>query len=228
MLSSQDPSLGQGKGQGQGKGEGEDGTSVLSRLKEDPKISMATALTQRAAKLGLPPPHYGVNSRGLASRGSIRGKRSSSSSGDSSDSSSDGSSSSDGQTTVVSGSSRGGDTAISAMWRYFHYAASDRRGTVYFTKQGAGAKQGAGFEGGQIQKGASEDSEAVPMISVDEFLAEQGITKLDILKIDAEGNDMQVIRGAGNALNTTVGVFTFEGNGVMFDKVSCGTNDARS
>ena len=30
------------------------------------------------------------------------------------------------------------------------------------------------------------------MISVDEFLAEQGITKLDILKIDAEGNDMQV------------------------------------
>ena len=47
---------------------------------------------------------------------------------------------------------------------------------------------------------------------MDEFLAEQGITKLDILKIDAEGNDMQVIRGAGKALNTTVGVFTFEGN----------------
>ena len=48
-------------------------------------------------------------------------------------------------------------------------------------------------------------------LSVDEFLAEQGISKLDILKIDAEGNDMQVIRGAGKALNTTVGVFTFEG-----------------
>ena len=28
---------------------------------------------------------------------------------------------------------------------------------------------------------------------MDEFLAEQGITKLDILKIDAEGNDMQVL-----------------------------------
>ena len=32
-----------------------------------------------------------------------------------------------------------------------------------------------------------------------------------------------MIRGAGNALNTTVGVFTFEGNGVMFDKVSGST-----
>jgi hypothetical protein len=30
------------------------------------------------------------------------------------------------------------------------------------------------------------------MISVDDFLREQGITHLDVLKIDAEGNDMQV------------------------------------
>ena len=62
---------------------------------------------------------------------------------------------------------------------------------------------------------------------MDEFLAEQGITKLDILKIDAEGNDMQVIRGAGKALNTTVGVFTFEGNGVMFDKATIDGLDAQ-
>ena len=30
------------------------------------------------------------------------------------------------------------------------------------------------------------------MISVDDFLREQGIEHLDVLKIDAEGNDMQV------------------------------------
>jgi hypothetical protein len=50
----------------------------------------------------------------------------------------------------------------------------------------------------------------VPMISVDEFLAEQGIPRLDVLKIDAEGNDMAVITGAAQALNTSVGLFTFE------------------
>ena len=33
------------------------------------------------------------------------------------------------------------------------------------------------------------------MISVDDFLKEQGIEHLDVLKIDAEGNDMQVRRG---------------------------------
>jgi len=48
------------------------------------------------------------------------------------------------------------------------------------------------------------------MISVDEFLAEQGIPHLDVLKIDAEGNDMAVITGAAQALNTSVGLFTFE------------------
>jgi hypothetical protein len=53
-------------------------------------------------------------------------------------------------------------SSVGAMWRYYHYAASDRRGTARFTKQGAGAKQGAGFEGGQIRKDASEDTEEVP------------------------------------------------------------------
>ena len=48
------------------------------------------------------------------------------------------------------------------------------------------------------------------MISVDEFLAEQGIPRLDVLKIDAEGNDMAVITGAAQALNASVGLFTFE------------------
>ena len=98
----------------------------------------------------------GVRGRAGGARGSSGGGSESTSSV----SSSSGSGSSSGDSLQVDI----GDTAISAMWRYFHYAASDRKGTVYFTKQGAGAKQGAGFEGGQIQKGASEDSEAVPMI----------------------------------------------------------------
>ena len=51
--------------------------------------------------------------------------------------------------------------SISAMWRYFHYAASDHKGMARFTKQGTGAKQRPGFEGGQIRKDASEDTEEV-------------------------------------------------------------------
>ncbi len=34
---------------------------------------------------------------------------------------------------------------------------------------------------------------------------------MDVLKIDAEGHDGKVLRGAGKLLNSTLGMFAFEG-----------------
>ena len=39
---------------------------------------------------------------------------------------------------------------------------------------------------------AGEDTEEVNMISITDFIKEQGIPHLDLLKIDAEGNDDKV------------------------------------
>ncbi len=80
------------------------------------------------------------------------------------------------------------------MWRYLNFAMSDQRGTVRFTKQSR--DRNAGFEGGSIRASGAEDdstTEAVNMTSVDLFMSDNGMTRLDLLKIDTEGNDNKVI-----------------------------------
>jgi FkbM family methyltransferase len=44
----------------------------------------------------------------------------------------------------------------------------------------------------------------VPLVSVDDFCAQHGITEIDILKTDAEGLDLDVIRGAAGMLSKTI------------------------
>ena len=132
------------------------------------------------------------------------------------------------------------------VWMYHHRAVSDTEGTARFTKQSKDIKvqQGPGFEGGKLRPdSASEvDTEVVQLITVDRFLAKEaenaggmryparGTTigkdkrdvmqyHIDIMKVDAEGNDNKVLNGAKLAIENTISLFTFEGgSGVAFGK----------
>jgi hypothetical protein len=126
------------------------------------------------------------------------------------------------------------------VWQYHHRAVSDTEGTARFTKQSKDAKvqQGPGFEGGKLQKNtASEtDTEVVQLITIDTFLSAEASKEgktypaasaagsgdrfhVDIIKVDAEGNDNKVLRGARKAIEQTASLFTFEGgSGVAFSK----------
>jgi FkbM family methyltransferase len=102
------------------------------------------------------------------------------------------------------------------IWQYRNYAVSDENGKAIFTKQ-EGAKNG-GFEGGHMHnKELTSGTEEVEMITVDDFLVLNGVKRLDVLKIDAQGEDNKVIHGASNAIRDQIGVFTFESTkGVHF------------
>lgn len=50
----------------------------------------------------------------------------------------------------------------------------------------------------------------VPLLSVDGLMAADGLEQLDMLLIDAEGNDMLVLRGAARALASSVRYVEFE------------------
>ena len=79
------------------------------------------------------------------------------------------------------------------------------------------------FENGDGSTQASLDQETIKMfsdqttsydvsvITIDEFMAEEGIEKVDLLKIDTEGFDLAVLRGARKALAAhAIGVIQFE------------------
>lgn len=109
----------------------------------------------------------------------------------------------------------------SDMWRYQNFAVSDVQGTARFTKQTK--ERNPGFEGGSIRSTSANvlgpEEEEVPMVFVDYFIEKNNITKVDLLKIDTEGNDNKVLRGAKLALAKSIGMFAFEGGkGVSFSK----------
>lgn len=61
--------------------------------------------------------------------------------------------------------------------------------------------------------GSYIEEETVAVTTLDEFLAENEIVKIDLLKIDAEGHDFDVILGAGKLLDKqAIGVIQFEYN----------------
>eukprot|EP00598_Pedospumella_elongata_P006999 CAMPEP_0184968798 /NCGR_PEP_ID=MMETSP1098-20130426/1737_1 /TAXON_ID=89044 /ORGANISM="Spumella elongata, Strain CCAP 955/1" /LENGTH=558 /DNA_ID=CAMNT_0027490463 /DNA_START=191 /DNA_END=1867 /DNA_ORIENTATION=+ len=130
------------------------------------------------------------------------------------------------------------------VWKYNNYAVSDVDGVAHFTKQSK--ETNAGFEGGSIRQSSAGaapattvrhlrsvtqlrnesiahrqlvETEEVKMTTVDSFMTRHGLTHLDILKIDTEGNDNKVLAGAEVALSTKAGMFAFEGGkGVIFSK----------
>ena len=58
---------------------------------------------------------------------------------------------------------------------------------------------------------AAAQTEEVKMTTIDSFVASEGMTRLDVLKIDTEGNDNKVLLGAKDALRHKLGMVTFEG-----------------
>lgn len=131
--------------------------------------------------------------------------------------------------TFPSVATESGQTSASQMWTYKNFALSDTEGTARFTKQSR--EKNPGFEGGGIKASASsgetttdvkadilETTEEVKMTSVDIF-AKTISSPVDFMKIDTEGNDNKVLRGAKATIASSVGMFTFEGGkGVTFSK----------
>ena len=78
--------------------------------------------------------------------------------------------------------------------RVIHAAASSTPGEVKFPVSHAGVESlGIGMGQG--------DEQVVRAITVDQLIEEHGITRVDILSIDTEGNDFRVILGSLNSLH---------------------------
>ncbi|HXQ00373.1 MAG TPA: FkbM family methyltransferase [Solirubrobacteraceae bacterium] len=88
-------------------------------------------------------------------------------------------------------------------------AVSDQEGTALFFEE-AGASQTSSL----VRHGASSTIQrTVPVITVDGEMHRQCIDHLDILKIDVEGYDLHVLRGAREALKRqAISVVQFEYN----------------
>ena len=95
----------------------------------------------------------------------------------------------------------------SSVWSIHHMAASSASGTVQFT---------ADCDTERCSMGATVDDEVVTTVSVkatsvDDFIAQEKLQHVDILKIDTEGFDPAVIKGARKALSTAkVSILYFE------------------
>lgn len=68
-------------------------------------------------------------------------------------------------------------------------AASSRAGTVEFS-----------LDSHSIGRGAT----TVPTLRLDDYIAENGIDRIDVMKLDVEGHELEALEGARNALQTGV------------------------
>lgn len=82
----------------------------------------------------------------------------------------------------------------------FNYAMSDHAGTANMerTDESVMRRLMADDTGGD----QPETVESVELITLDAFCDEQGVDRIDYLKIDTEGHELQVLAGAGHMLDT--------------------------
>jgi FkbM family methyltransferase len=128
------------------------------------------------------------------------------------------------------------------VWKYSNYAVSNKEGVARFTKQSGEKNAGFEGGSIQLAQGLKDvlasgqkvevkrvnnhrladkneteyllqETEEVNMTSIDAYVKQFNIPKVDMLKIDTEGNDNKVILGAMNIIANQVGIFTFEGGG---------------
>jgi len=76
-------------------------------------------------------------------------------------------------------------------------AAGEREGTASFFESAKASQGSTLVEGAHLEDSIAR---SVPIVTVDGELARLGWNELDILKIDAEGFDLDVLRGAGGAI----------------------------
>ena len=80
-------------------------------------------------------------------------------------------------------------------------AVSDRGGEVEFQLPRPSACQGGGWVIEEAkQADAPERTERVRVVTLDDFVAERSIDRLDFIKIDTEGAEINVLRGAANSI----------------------------
>ena len=66
------------------------------------------------------------------------------------------------------------------------------------------------------------------MVSLDEFARAPGVRRPDVLKIDAEGTDLLVLRGARSLLRETMPVIVFEINDTLLQATGASRHDVEA
>ncbi len=102
---------------------------------------------------------------------------------------------------------------------HFAFGSSDGEGIVYLTEQSNTSSL--------IKPKNPLESEAVKIRTVDEFARDRQITRIDLLKIDTEGFDLEVLKGAQAILSAgqvpfvlvEVGFHPGDSRHVLFDDV---------
>lgn len=88
-------------------------------------------------------------------------------------------------------------------------ALSSRTGTAEFFIAG----EGLGTNSLHARAARDEKTETIRLTTADEYCAQNGIARIDLLKIDAEGHDFEVLRGASGMLaRRAIQVLQFEYN----------------
>jgi FkbM family methyltransferase len=85
---------------------------------------------------------------------------------------------------------------VPSSMRVLAAAAGAERGTITFYDEGGGSTQSSAFAGLTTNAVAIE----VPVTTIDSVLADQGWDSVDLVKIDAQGNDGHILRGAAETL----------------------------
>lgn len=81
-------------------------------------------------------------------------------------------------------------------------ALGDRSGTAEIAQAADGNIGWNTMVPGLLQGDSARARHSVPLRRLDEYLAERGITKVALLKVDAEGFELPVLRGASGFLET--------------------------
>jgi FkbM family methyltransferase len=102
-------------------------------------------------------------------------------------------------------------------------AASDSTGTISFSTMHEGGQTGWGG----VNNEHKDHDITIPCITLDDYCAKKNITQIDFLKIDVEGADTMVLRGAKNLLhNKQISMIAFEENLERMEMLHIEKNEA--
>jgi hypothetical protein len=90
-----------------------------------------------------------------------------------------------------------------------HAAASDREGSVRLALHGASELNEVMTADSEADR-HSNQSETVPCLTLDGLIAQNQLTRVDLLKIDAEGHEIQVLKGSDRLLREFAPIILYE------------------
>lgn len=89
----------------------------------------------------------------------------------------------------------------------FRAAASDRPGTLHLALHGASELNQVITDPAAAPTGATE---AIPCLTLDSLIDQEHLDRVDFLKIDAEGHELQVLQGSDRLLRTFAPIILYE------------------